>query len=96
MNALQKKTALIERDFVKRKFARLALELLEKEFLGVVLEVKDGVVVGLKEWVGLKVLVKTNKVFKSLEKVRVTITHADLVLGQVWGEITERIKEHVS
>lgn len=53
-------------------------------------------VVGLKEWVGLKVLVKTNKVFKSLEKVRIKITHADLVLGQVWGEITERIKEHVS
>ncbi len=53
-------------------------------------------VVGLKELIGLKVLVKTNKVFKSLEKVRVKITHADLVLGQVWGEITERIKEHVS
>ncbi|MFT2705696.1 ribonuclease R, partial [Helicobacter pylori] len=54
------------------------------------------VVVGLKELIGFKVLVKTNKVFKSLEKVCVKITHADLVLGQVWGEITERIKEHVS
>ncbi len=96
LNALQKKTALIERDFIKRKFARLALEFLEKEFLGVVLEVKDWVVVGLKEFIGLKVLIKTNKVFKPLEKVRVKITHADLILGQVRGEITERIKEHVS
>ncbi|WP_181324156.1 RNB domain-containing ribonuclease [Helicobacter pylori] len=96
LNALQKKAALIERDFIKRKFARLALELLEKEFLGVVLEVKDWVVVGLKEFIGLKVLVKTNKVFKPLEKVRITITHADLILGQVRGEITERIKGHVS
>lgn len=90
LNALQKKAALIERDFIKRKFARLALEFLEKEFLGVVLEVKDWVVVGLKEWVGLKVLVKTNKVFKPLEKVRVKITHADLILGQVRGEIIDK------
>ncbi|WP_104744562.1 RNB domain-containing ribonuclease [Helicobacter acinonychis] len=96
LNALQKKVALIERDFIKRKFARLALEYLEKEFLGVVLEIKDEVIVGLKEWVGLKVLVKTNKIFKPLEKVRVKITHAHLILGQVRGEITERIKEHVS
>ncbi|STP04792.1 RNB domain-containing ribonuclease [Helicobacter acinonychis] len=96
LNALQKKVALIERDFIKRKFARLALEYLEKEFLGVVLETKDEVIVGLKEWVGLKVLVKTNKIFKPLEKVRVKITHAHLILGQVRGEITERIKEHVS
>lgn len=96
LNALQKKTALIERDFIKRKFARLALEHVEKEFLGVVLEVKDWVVVGLKEFIGLKVLIKTNKVFKPLEKVRIKITHADLILGQVRGEITERIKEHVS
>lgn len=96
LNALQKKAALIERDFIKRKFARLALECLEKEFLGVVLEVKDWVVVGLKEFIGLKVLIKTNKVFKPLEKVRIKITHADLILGQVRGEITERIKEHVS
>lgn len=87
---------MIERDFIKRKFARLALEFLEKEFLGVVLEVKDWVVVGLKEFIGLKVLIKTNKVFKPLEKVRVTITHADLILGQVRGKITERIKGHVS
>ncbi len=87
---------MIERDFVKRKFARLALEHLEKEFLGVVLEVKDWVIVGLKEWAGLKVLVETNKIFKPLEKVRVKITHANLILGQVRGEITERIKEHVS
>ncbi len=90
LNALQKKTALIERDFIKRKFARLALEFLEKEFLGVVLEVKDWVVVGLKEFIGLKVLIKTNKVFKPLEKVRVKITHADLVLGQVRGEIIDK------
>ncbi len=96
LNALQKKVALIERDFVKRKFARLALEHLEKEFLGVVLEIKDWVIVGLKEWAGLKVLVETNKIFKPLEKVRVRITHANLILGQVRGEITERIKEHVS
>ncbi len=96
LNALQKKVALIERDFVKRKFARLALEHLEKEFLGVVLEVKDWVIVGLKEWAGLKVLVETNKIFKPLEKVRIKITHANLILGQVRGEITERIKEHVS
>ncbi|EQD90046.1 RNB domain protein [Helicobacter pylori SouthAfrica50] len=96
LNALQKKVALIERDFIKRKFARLALEHLEKEFLGVVLEIKDWVIVGLKEWAGLKVLVETNKIFKPLEKVRVKITHANLILGQVRGEITERIKEHVS
>ncbi|AFI05102.1 RNB domain-containing ribonuclease [Helicobacter cetorum] len=92
LNALQKKVALIERDFVKRKYTRLALEHLEEEFQGIVLEIKDEVVVGLEgKLVGLKVLVKTPKTFRVLEKVRVKITHADLVLGQVKGEIIERI-----
>lgn len=72
---------MIERDFIKRKFVCLVLEFLEKEFLGVVLEVKDWVVVGLKEFIGFKVLVKMNKVFKLLEKVRVIIMYVDLILG---------------
>ncbi|WP_104747775.1 RNB domain-containing ribonuclease [Helicobacter cetorum] len=92
LNALQKNVALIERDFRKRKFARYALEHLNEEFEGVVLENKEFIVVGLRErLIGAKVLVKSKHLFDTLEKVCIKITQADLVSGEIRGEIKQRI-----
>ncbi|WP_104761293.1 RNB domain-containing ribonuclease [Helicobacter cetorum] len=91
LNALQKNVALIERDFRKRKFARYALEHINEEFLGIILENKDFMVVALKEkLIGAKVLVKSKYSFEILEKVRLKITQADLILGEIRGEIIQK------